>query len=314
MAWKKKRVPPGINPLSISFFVFSLRSTGFVSLVAIRYIAENLIELSDARYCCSMVLQAHNLTLKYPGKILCRGLSLNIDAGQCWAVLGQNGCGKSTLLHALGGLHNVSGTESPVTVAGKAQHAWSRRELSRNLGILLQEEPGEFWGSVRDYVLLGRYPHVRSMLGWQAVDHDIATQAIERMELTGLTHRPLSTLSGGERQRARIALLLAQSPFCYLLDEPLQHLDLRHQFAVMMLFSELARQGKAVVMVLHDIAWASRYCSHVLMLFDNDGAIAGPTAQVLNQVNLEALYQCDMNEIRVNGERHFVPAHAMPSV
>jgi iron complex transport system ATP-binding protein len=263
-----------------------------------------------------MVLQVHNLTLKYPGKALCRNLSLTISAGQHWAILGQNGSGKTTLLHSLGGLHGVtSGTALPVTVAGKAPHAWPGRELSRILGILLQEEPGEFWGSVHDYVLLGRHPHVKNMFGgWQAVDHDAAAQAIEHMELTGLAHRSLGTLSGGERQRARLALLLAQSPFCYLMDEPLQHLDLRHQLAVMRLFHELARQGKAVVMVLHDIGWASRFCDHILMLFDDGRTIAGTTGQVLNRTNLEALYQCNMDEIEAGQTRHFVPAGTTPSV
>jgi iron complex transport system ATP-binding protein len=262
-----------------------------------------------------MVLQAHNLTLKYPGKMLCRDLSLTISPGECWAILGQNGCGKTTLLHALGGLHHVTNdTGAPVTVAGKAPHAWPRRELSRTLGILLQEEPGEFWGNLHDYVLLGRHPHIKNMFGWEAPDHDAANQAIKQMELTAFAHRSLTTLSGGERQRARIALLLAQSPFCYLLDEPLQNLDLRHQLAVMMLFQELARQGKVVVMVLHDIGWANRFCDHVLMLFDDGGTIAGPTAQALNRANLEALYGCEMDEIEAGQVRHFVSARARPRV
>ncbi|MDE2366593.1 MAG: ABC transporter ATP-binding protein [Betaproteobacteria bacterium] len=259
-----------------------------------------------------MTLQTHNLTLKYPGKMLCRDLSLTVGGGQCWAILGQNGCGKTTLLHTLGGLHHVTGVTgdsgSPVTMAGRALHAWPRRELSRNLGILLQEEPGEFWGTVHDYVLLGRHPHGKNMFGWQAADHDAAARAIEQMELTGLVHRSLATLSGGERQRARIALLLAQSPFYYLMDEPLQHLDLRHQLAVMMLFRELARQGKAVVMVLHEIGRASRFCDHVLMLFDNGRTIAGTTAQVLNRANLAALYQCDMDEIEAGSACQFILA------
>lgn len=261
-----------------------------------------------------MILHTRNLTLQYPGKVLCSNLNLTVNPGECWAILGQNGCGKTTLIHALGGLrHADGGNGSSVAVAGKAPQAWSRRELARHLGILLQEEPGEFWGNVCEYVLLGRYPHVKNMFGWEAVDQNIGMQAIERMELTSLAHRPLVTLSGGERQRARIALLLTQSPQCYLLDEPLQHLDLRHQLLAMTLFSELATQGNALVMVLHDVGWASRFCDHVLMLFDNGHAIAGTAEEMLNQKNLEALYQCSMREFIVERARHFVP-ETMPGV
>lgn len=261
-----------------------------------------------------MILQTRNLTLQYPGKMLCRNLNLTVNPGECWAVLGQNGCGKTTLLHALGGLHTAnSGNESAVMVAGKSPQTWSRRQLARHLGIMLQEEPGEFWGNVYEYVLLGRYPHVKTMFGWEAVDRDVATNAIGRMGLTGLTLRPLVTLSGGERQRARIALLLAQSPQCYLLDEPLQHLDLRHQLLAMTLFSKLAGQGSALMMVLHDVSWASRFCDHVLMLFDNGRVIAGLAEEMLIRSNLEALYQCNMTEFVVKRARHFVP-ETMPGV
>ena len=261
-----------------------------------------------------MVLQIRNLNLRYPDKILCQNLSLVINSGECWAILGQNGCGKTTLIHALAGLSQINRNNEPqVMVAGKTPQAWSQRELARILGVMLQEEPGEFWGNVHEYVLLGRYPHAKNMFGWQAVDHEIASEAIEGMELTELARRPFITLSGGERQRARIALLLAQAPQCYLLDEPLQHLDLRHQASAMRLFSKLAAQGKTLVMVLHDIGWANRFCDHILMLFDNGRTIAGTTEEVLNRNNLEALYQCNMTEFVLGSERHFVP-ETMPRV
>ena len=261
-----------------------------------------------------MILQTRNLTLQYPGKLLCSNLSLTISPGECWAILGQNGCGKTTLIHTLAGLRHIDSANEPSVMAGgRAPQTWSRRELARNLGIMLQEEPGEFWGNVYEYVLLGRYPHVQNIFGWKDADRDAAIQAIERMELTGLAHRSLSTLSGGERQRARIALLLAQSPQYYLLDEPLQHLDLRHQLLVMTLFSKLSRQGNALMMVLHDVNLAGRFCDHVLMLFDNGRTIIGSAKEVLNRPNLEALYQCNMNEFVAGHSRHFVP-ETMPGV
>lgn len=247
-----------------------------------------------------MILQTKNLTLQYPGKLLCRDLNLTVNSGECWAVLGQNGCGKTTLIHVLGGLRSADGVSTnSVTVAGKAPLTWPRRELARKLGIMLQEEPGEFWGNVSEYVLLGRYPHVKNLFGWESVDHDIAIQAMQRMELTNFSQRSLDTLSGGERQRVRIALLLAQSPQCYLLDEPLQHLDLRHQLFAMMLFKELATQGSTVMIVLHDIAWVSRYCDHVLMLFENGRVLTGSVEELLTRDNLEELYQCSLDEFGI---------------
>lgn len=261
-----------------------------------------------------MILQTRNLTLKHPGKLLCRNLNLTINPGECWAILGQNGCGKTTLIHALGGLHQAKAEQdSSVTIAGMALRQWSGRELARHLGILLQDEPGEFWGTVHEYVLLGRHPHVNSMFGWQADDLEMTSRAIEQMELGGLADRPLVTLSGGERQRARIALLLAQSPKCYLLDEPLQHLDLRHQLGTMVLFSELAKQGSVVVMVLHDIGWAVRFCDHALLLFDNGQAISGTINEVLKRDNLEALYHCNLGEFIAGRQHHFFP-QTVPSV
>jgi len=256
-----------------------------------------------------MILQTKNLTLQYPGKLLCRDLNLTVNSGECWAVLGQNGCGKTTLIHVLGGLRCADGgSADSVTVSGKASQTWPRRELARKLGIMLQEEPGEFWGNVREYVLLGRHPHVKNLFGWGVVDHDIANRAMERMELANFSHRSLDTLSGGERQRVRIALLLAQSPQCYLLDEPLQHLDLRYQLFAMMLFKELAAKGSAVMMVLHDITWVSRYCDHVLMLFENGRFLAGSVRELLTRDNLEELYQCSLDEFGVKVLRLPVPS------
>lgn len=254
------------------------------------------------------MLQCESLSLGYPGKVLCRDLSLVVKPGECWGILGRNGSGKTTLVHALGGLREPFGGH--VTLQGRSLDAYARRDLARELGVLLQDEAHGFWGSVLEYVLLGRHPHARTLFGWQAGDIEIATQSIAQLDLAGIEHRPLNTLSGGERQRARIALLLAQQPRYYLLDEPLQHLDLRHQLETMALFRELAtRGGLAVAMVLHDTLWASRYCDHVLLLYEGGRALAGPTWELLTRENLEALYQCVLEEFGADGKRHFVPGN-----
>lgn len=260
-----------------------------------------------------MMLEARNLTVSIGGKTICRDLNLVVQPGECWGVLGQNGAGKSTLLRTLAGLHQPDAGEvllgsSSGEASGVAIHRIERRELARRLGVLLQSEEGEFWGSVREYVLLGRFPHRRGWFGHSAADEVVAEQALAELGLEMLAQRPLNQLSGGERQRAAIAQLLAQQPQCLLLDEPLQHLDLRHQAQAMALFAAQAEARQAVFMVLHDLLWAQRCCDHLLLLFPDGRALAGEAGALLTRENLEALYQCALREFSVEGERHFVPA------
>ncbi len=253
-----------------------------------------------------MTLQAHNLTVSIGGKVICRELDFTINAGESWAVLGQNGCGKTTLLRTMAGLHapdsgSVRFGQLPLTDN-------ARRDLARQIGVLQQHEGGEFWGSVLEYVLLGRFPYRTALFGYSAADESIAMQSLARMELDGLASRPLNTLSGGEHQRASIAQLLAQQPQYCLLDEPLQHLDLRHQREVMQTFSQYKRQGVAVLVVLHDLIWMQDYFDQLLLMYADGSVKCGPANDLLTRENLEALYQCALLELNVDGRRCLVPS------
>ena len=252
-----------------------------------------------------MILQAKNLTVAIGAKVVCRDLNIMIHPGQCWGVLGQNGTGKTTLLRTLAGLHapQLGG----VSWNGVALDTHARCDLARQLAVLLQNETGEFWGSVLEYVLLGRFPYRATLFGYSPLDEATAHQALVQMDLSSLASRPLNSLSGGERQRAAIAQSLAQQARCYLLDEPLQHLDIRHQVQTMRILAELKEQGKALVMALHDMLWAQRCCDQVLLLFPNGQVQHGAAHELLTRTNLEALYQCPLYESEVEGERCFVP-------
>lgn len=245
------------------------------------------------------MLGTERLSLGYPGRTLCRELSVTIRPGQCWGILGQNGSGKTTLLHALSGL--VPPLDGKVLLDGKPIQGFSRRALARKIGLLLQEEEGGYWGTVRDYVSLGRFPHGGN-------GDDLVAAAMHRMELDALAARTLASLSGGERQRARIALLLAQAPDIYCLDEPLLHLDLRHQAEVMRMCQQLAHdEGKVVVMVLHEPHWASRYCDHVLLLHGDGIVMTGVTADMMTHERLQSLYQCKLDVVSGNNQALFLP-------
>ncbi|RFC33671.1 MAG: iron complex transport system ATP-binding protein [Candidatus Nitrotoga sp. MKT] len=249
-------------------------------------------------------LEARKLTVAIGGKLICRELDMMIRPGECWGVLGQNGVGKTTFLRTLAGLHTPQA--GMVSWNGVALAAHARRSLAQNIGVLLQNEGGEFWGSVQEYVLLGRFPHRTALFGCNVQDEALVPQALAQMELEGLAHQPYNTLSGGERQRAAIAQALAQQAQCYLLDEPLQHLDLRHQAQTMQVFSQLKEQGCALMVVLHDTLWVQRCCDHVLLLFADGHALHGAAHELLTRAHLEALYQCPLRELFVEGERWFV--------
>jgi len=236
-----------------------------------------------------MSLSARALSLGFGHRTVVKHLAVDIAPGQCWAVLGNNGSGKTTFLHTLGGIRRpLAGS---VVLGDCALSGLDAGARARSIGLLLQEEPLEFWGSVLEYVCLGRYPHRRARLRPAPEDEAIARAHLERLELSALAERALASLSGGERQRARLALVLTQQPVYYLLDEPLQHLDLRHQARVLEHFAVLAAGARAaVVMVLHDPRLAQRYCDHALLLYDGQAPLAGTSPEVLTAANLERLY------------------------
>lgn len=239
------------------------------------------------------------------GRVLCAVLDLTVRPGEVWGVLGPNGSGKTTLLHALAGVRPpaagaVCWSEAPL--AGLAP-----RVRARHVGLLPQHEDGDFWGTVHDYVLLGRYPHAASALAWDAADDAAARAALADMGLEAFGARDYRSLSGGERQRARIAQLLAQAPACLLLDEPLAHLDLRQQGRVLALLRREAAAGRAVGVVLHEALWAARACTHVLLLDGCGHARQGAVAEVLTREAVAALYDCPVHEFAAGGVRYLVP-------
>ncbi len=252
------------------------------------------------------MLRAEHLSLGYPGRTLLEGLTLEFRAGQVWAVLGRNGSGKSTLLHALAALRLPQA--GVALLDGAPLDSMPRRRLARRVGVLLQEETHEFWGSVRDFVLLGRYPHALGPFGWHVDDEAVARAEIESLHLASLADRAFATLSGGERQRARAAALFAQRALVYLLAEPLQHLDLPHQVAVLERLAREAREhGAVVIMVVHDLLFASRYCDRFLLLYGDGRFAHGGAQEVLDAGHLGELYGFPLDVVEAGRDRLFLP-------
>jgi iron complex transport system ATP-binding protein len=236
------------------------------------------------------LLQTQQLKVCIAGKTICQALDLNIERGQCWGILGSNGAGKTTLLHTLAGLRPAA--SGSVLLDDKSLTTLARRAIAQRIGVLFQDAHDAFPDTVLNTVLIGRHPHLKAWGFESAEDIALAQSALAATGLGGLEQRLISTLSGGERRRVALATVLAQDPALYLLDEPVNHLDLHQQIAALELLRARVRDdGKAVMMSVHDVNLAARYCDHVLLLFGDGTLVQGPTSTVLNRTGLERLYQ-----------------------
>jgi iron complex transport system ATP-binding protein len=253
------------------------------------------------------VLQCRKLTVEVGGITVVRELDLTVLAGQCWCLLGRNGAGKTTLLHTLAGLRAMqSGT---IRLGNTTLAALSRREVARRLAILFQEQTDSFPVGVREKVLQGRHPYLHAWQWESAADHAIVADLLQRLGLETLAARNVQTLSGGERQRVAVATLLAQQCRMQLLDEPTNHLDLSHRLVLLgMLAAECRDRRRALLMSLHDINLAARFCDHALLLLGDGETLHGPVASVLDSEILESLYGHPLIEVATPAGRAWLPA------
>lgn len=241
---------------------------------------------------------------------VCRQLDLTVNSGERWAILGRNGVGKSTLLTTLGGLR---APESGELTAGGVSLAptfdnGAHRRLAKIRGYLAQRQMDPFPSTVMETALIGRHPHLGRWDWETATDRGIARAALAEVDLAELAEREVQTLSGGERQRLAVAQLLIQQPQLFLLDEPLTHLDLSHQVAVMELFRQRTQSDAAMIAVLHDPGFAVRYCEHALLLFGDGEWLAGQSHEIITAANLSRLYGHPLREIESGSDRWFIPS------
>ncbi len=252
------------------------------------------------------LLAGEALTVSIAGQPICNGFELAVEAGEAWAVLGANGAGKTTLLHTLAGLRGADG--GTIRIDGEPLATLSGRAAAQRLGILLQDSHDAFPSTVLETALIGRHPHLGPWQWEGPQDTAIARDALAQVELAGLADRPIETLSGGERRRLALATLLTQDPAVYLLDEPTNHLDLHHQIRVLERLRErAAARGGALVMALHDVNLAARFCDRVLLLFDQGEALAGSARALLTAPNLSALYRYPIEAVPWGDRYAFLP-------
>lgn len=225
----------------------------------------------------SVQVSARNIGVTIDRATLLTDVNLDIRGGEVLALVGPNGAGKSTLLGVLSG--DRTPAEGQVEYDGRDVATLKHLELAQLRSVLTQEYSVSFPFRVREVVEMGRSPWARVA----DIDHDeeIIDKALSATDVTHLVDRRFTSLSGGEKARVSLARVLAQSTPVVFLDEPTAALDLRHQEDVMRVARELAAEGRAVVVVLHDLSLAGAYADRIALLADGRMVTVGTPAEVL---------------------------------
>lgn len=234
-------------------------------------------------------LVARQLAAGYGEALILDGLDIEIVPGRITAIVGANACGKSTLLRALSRL--LAPRSGQVLLDGRDARRTPAREFARKLGLLPQSPIAPEGITVLDLVGRGRNPHKGSFSRWTRQDEEAVTAALVATQTLELAEREVDELSGGQRQRVWIAMALAQQTELLLLDEPTTFLDIRHQVEVLDLLSDLNHaRGTTIVMVLHDLNLAARYCDQLIAMSDGRLHAVGPPETVLTEAMVREVF------------------------
>ena len=209
------------------------------------------------------MLELKHITTGYGSKNILSDITISFEKGKMTSIIGVNGCGKSTLLKAILGILPLSGGE--ILLDGEDLRSMSRVEIAKKISYLSQGKNTPDM-TVEQMVLHGRFPYLSYPRRYRAVDREMAKNAMDSVGILHLADRQLYELSGGMRQNAYIAMALAQDTDYILLDEPTTYLDIAHQLELMKLLGTLARHGKGVIMVMHDLPLAFDFSDEIVAI------------------------------------------------
>jgi len=234
-------------------------------------------------------LQAETILFSYDGAVVLKEVNLSIHSGEMIGLIGPNGAGKTTLLKVCAGL--LSPGKGSVRLDDRAFSDWSPTERAKKLGFLPQGAVAHWPLEVRRLVALGRLPHLDPWKRPTPADDAIIDQAMEKADVTHLIGRSAETLSGGELARVLLARALAVESEILLADEPVAGLDPEHQIHTMGVLKSLTRNGGSVIVTLHDLSLAARYCDRLVLLLDGAVMSDGEPEEVLSEANLKSAFK-----------------------
>ena len=246
------------------------------------------------------MIEIKNILKKYKDRNVVDNVSFNIEKGKITSFIGPNGAGKSTVLGIVTRL--IAGDGGDVVIEGKKLSEYHTKDLAKKIAILKQSNNISLKLTIRELVGFGRFPHSEGNLNSE--DEKYIDEAIEYMKLTDIQHKYLDELSGGQRQRAYIAMVIAQNTEYILLDEPLNNLDMSHSVQMMKVLRNLCDDlGKTIVLVMHDINFASCYSDNIVALKNGRIEKVGKTEEIVQKEVLEDIYEMNFDIKEINGNK-----------
>ena len=240
------------------------------------------------------MIELQNLSAGYGGRDVLHGVSLSFPPGRVLALLGPNGCGKSTLLKTVLGLQPKLTGE--ILVDGVPSNKISPRQLAQKVTYLAQSRNTPNI-SARRMVLHGRFPYLSYPRRYGRADYEMVEKALQRVDAAAFAGRSMGELSGGQRQKVYLAMALAQDTETILMDEPTTFLDVAHQLEVMAIARRLAGEGKAVLMVLHDLCLALRWADEAAVLDGGKLAFLGTPEEAFQTGILDMTFHVRLGRI-----------------
>lgn len=245
------------------------------------------------------MLTAEDLSYTIRGNRILSDVSLTVPRDGFFGIIGPNGAGKTTLMRLLAGI--AAPTSGRVLLHGRPLRSYAPRQRARQIAFVGQNPGIGFGFTVYDVLSMGRYPYRRRLEPLHADDRRVIEAALAATGLTDLRSRRVSELSGGERQRVFLARALVQEPRLLFLDEPTANLDVRYQLEILGLVRRLqASAGLTVVMAIHDLTCAARYCDGLAALRSGRVVAVGPTHATLTEALVREVFGV---ENRIVGEK-----------
>lgn len=246
------------------------------------------------------MISVRNLTKRYNTKEVVKDVTLNIEKGVITSFIGPNGAGKSTLLSMISRLMESSGGD--VQIDGISLENWKSKDLAKKISILRQSNNLNIKLTVRELIAFGRFPYSKGNLTDE--DNRFIDQAIEYLKLSDIEDSYINELSGGQKQRAYIAMVIAQDTEYILLDEPLNNLDMKHAVEIMKILRNIVDElGKTVVIVIHDINFASCYSDRIVALQDGKIKYHDDTDKIINTKVLNEVFDMEFNVHHLGGKK-----------